>query len=77
MAVSVPQAGGAEESKMADTTPLLQNGSAQVRGAPMVFCSRDCIFKLLRSPGIDSKESTPPAYVAWRAGTIILFLLGS
>jgi hypothetical protein len=25
-------------------------------------------FKLLRSPGIDSKESNPPAYVAWRAG---------
>ncbi len=35
------------------------------------------IFKLLRSPGIDSKESIPPAYVAWRAGTIALFLLGS
>jgi hypothetical protein len=33
MAVSVQQAGGAEESKMADTTPLLQNGSAQVSGA--------------------------------------------
>jgi hypothetical protein len=26
-------------------------------------------FTLLRSPGIDSKESIPPAYVAWRAGT--------
>jgi hypothetical protein len=26
------------------------------------------IFKLLRSLSIDSKESTPPAYVAWRAG---------
>ncbi len=24
-----------------------------------------------------SKESMPPAYVAWGAGTIILFLLGS
>ncbi len=23
------------------------------------------IFKLLRSPGIDSKESIPPAYVTW------------
>jgi hypothetical protein len=30
--------------------------------------SRDGIFKLLRSPGINSKESIPPAYVAWRAG---------
>jgi hypothetical protein len=35
------------------------------------------IIKFLRSPGIDSKESFPPAYVAWRAGTITLFLLGS
>ncbi len=29
------------------------------------------------SPGIDSKEWIPPAYVAWRAGTITLFFLGS
>jgi hypothetical protein len=27
------------------------------------------ICKRLRSLGIDSKESIPPAYVAWRAGT--------
>jgi hypothetical protein len=39
--------------------------------------NRDGIFKLLRSPGIDSKESIPPAYVAWRASTTTLFLLGS
>jgi hypothetical protein len=38
---------------------------------------RDGIFKLLRIPGIDSKESIPPVYVAWRAGTTTLFLLGS
>jgi hypothetical protein len=38
---------------------------------------RGGIFKLLRRPGIDSKESIPPAYVAWRAGTTTLFLLGS
>jgi hypothetical protein len=31
------------------------------------------IFKRLWSPGIDSKETIPPAYVAWRAGTINLF----
>ncbi len=30
------------------------------------------IFKLLRSPGINFKESVPPAYVAWRAGTTTL-----
>ena len=35
------------------------------------------IFKRLWSPGIDSKEWIPPAYVAWRAGTITLFLLGA
>ena len=32
------------------------------------------IFKLLRSPRIDSKDYIPPAYVAWRAGTTTLFL---
>jgi hypothetical protein len=35
------------------------------------------IFKRLWSPGINSKELIPPAYVAWRAGTITLFLLGA
>ncbi len=39
--------------------------------------SRESIFKLLRSPGIDGKESIPSADVAWRAGTTTLFLLGS
>ncbi len=39
--------------------------------------SRGGIFKLLWSPEIDSKESIPPAYVAWRAGTKALSLLGS
>jgi hypothetical protein len=38
---------------------------------------RGGIFKLLRSPGIDSKESTKPAYVARRAGSRTLFLFGS
>ncbi len=33
-------------------------------------------FKLLKSPRIDSNKSIPPAYVAWRAGTTTLFLLG-
>ncbi len=35
----------------------------------------DGIFKLLKEPGIDSTESIPPVYVAWRAGTTTLFLL--
>jgi hypothetical protein len=34
--------------------------------------SRDGVFKLISSPGIDSKESILPAYVAWRAGTTTL-----
>jgi hypothetical protein len=41
--------------------------------------SRARICKRLRSPGIDSEETIPPVYeyVAWRAGTTTLFLLGS
>jgi hypothetical protein len=35
------------------------------------------IFKSLWSPGIDPKASIPTAYVAWRAGTITIFLLGA
>jgi hypothetical protein len=38
---------------------------------------RGGIFKLLRSPEIDSKELFPQAYVVWRAGTTTLFLPGS
>jgi hypothetical protein len=34
-------------------------------------------FKRVWGPGIDAKASIPPAYVAWRAGTITLFLLGA
>ncbi len=35
------------------------------------------IFKLIRSPRIDSKEPVPPECVAWRAVTTTLFLQGS
>ncbi len=35
------------------------------------------ICKHSRSPGIDSKESIPPACVAWRTGMTTIFLLGS
>ncbi len=35
----------------------------------IVHCTTSRIFKFLRSPGIDSKESIPPVYVAGRAGT--------
>ncbi len=34
-------------------------------------------FETLRSPKIDSKEPIPPGCVAWRTGTITLFLFGS
>jgi hypothetical protein len=44
---------------------------------PVEGVIRDGIFKLLRSTGIDSMEPIRPAYVAWRAGTITLFLPGS
>jgi hypothetical protein len=37
----------------------------------------DGIFKFLRSPGIDSKEWIPQAYVAWWTGTTSLLLLDS
>ncbi len=55
------------------------NSWAQLR---QKFQSCAGIFKLLRSPGIDSKESIPPAYVVWQAGTsnrvgIQAWLLGS
>jgi hypothetical protein len=43
----------------------------------ITFEVRARIFKRLWSPGIDSKASIPSAYVAWRAGTITLFLLGA
>jgi hypothetical protein len=42
-----------------------------------VRATRARIFKLLRSPRIDSKELIPLGCGAWRAGTTTLFLLGS
>ena len=54
------------------------NGKSMAPASVIVPCkTRDGIFKLLKSPGIDSKKSIPPAYVAWRVGKITLFLLGS
>jgi hypothetical protein len=50
---------------------------AQKISANLFLAFRDGIFKHVRSPGIDSKESMPPAHVAWQAGTTTLFLLGS
>ncbi len=41
-----------------------------------IQCKLRIFFILLRIPRIDAKESITPAYVAWRAGTATLFLLG-
>ncbi len=41
----------------------------RVESSFMKATNRARTFKSLRSPGIDSKESISPAYVAWRAGT--------
>ncbi len=39
-------------------------------GKSSLEMNRARIYTRLRSPGIDSKESIPPAYVAWRARQI-------
>jgi hypothetical protein len=44
-----------------------------VCGCALGIARRARIFKRLWSPGIDSKEWIPSAYVAWRAGTITLY----
>ncbi len=49
--------------------PLMEDSEEMV--------NRARIFKLLRISRFDSKESILPVSVAWRAGTITLFLLDS
>ncbi len=59
-------------------TPASWGAATQSQtGKTSVSQSEPEFLKLLRSPGIDYKESIPPAYVAWRAVTTALFLLGS
>jgi hypothetical protein len=53
----------------------LKAGSITVSCKHCTAGNRARIFKLLKSPRI--KEWIPPAYLAWRAGTTTLFLLGS
>jgi hypothetical protein len=56
---------------LAPSTPLLSPLSCQqVVSLSQSSCDGARICKRLRNPGIESKESIPPAYVAWRAGTI-------
>jgi hypothetical protein len=62
-------------------SPLGQDHQGQFpragwQGSGLWPWTRGGIFKLLRSSGIDSKESIPPANIAWRAGMTTLFLLG-
>ncbi len=49
--------------------------SAQDSGGMERYYTEMVFLNFLRGLGIDSKESVPPAYVAWRAGTTTL--LGS
>jgi hypothetical protein len=61
-------AGGPTEQQRKGNVPsstLCARQSSSIRGG---------IFKLLRTPGIDSKESISPAYVALRAASTTLFL---
>ncbi len=75
--LSGPWAGG---GRRAATATRFMGGT--VLGFPVMSGglqdeSKTRIFKRLWSPRIDSKELIPPAYLARRAGTITLFLLGS
>jgi hypothetical protein len=54
-----------------------QTGKIANRIRDLKCVNRARIFKSLWNQGIDTKGSIPPAYVAWRAGTITLCLLGS
>jgi hypothetical protein len=71
------------ESYQKQSVKLLQNMVYNTTQHPLPPHSRTLsvywagIFKLFWSPGIDSRVSIPPAYVAWRVGTTTLFLPGS
>ncbi len=57
-----------------------RNGHLSPRSGTNIFnlpASRPPLFLIGHYPGIDSKESIPPAYVASRAHTTTLFQLGS
>jgi hypothetical protein len=67
----------AHQGSLLYTTGLRKLREMRERWGGWNHLTREGIFKLLRSSGIDSKESIPPVYVTWRAGTTTLFLLGS
>jgi hypothetical protein len=77
-----------QDLKRKQTRTTVTSVAGDQRGQPILFSvvftpstsshyGRAGIFKALWSPGIDAEASIPPAYVAWRAGTITLFLLGA
>ncbi len=56
---------------------LTQHGLSAIGNDQQESVLRARIFNFLGSPRMGSKESIPPAYLAWRAGTTTLFLLCS
>jgi hypothetical protein len=56
-----------------DISDLLtgKEGAAKLEVLDTIIANRARIFKRLRGPGIDSKESITPAYVPWRAGLYV------
>ncbi len=65
---------GKREASEVAIVAVLANGGG---GGEQAHTTGESIFKLLRSPGIYSKESIPPAYVAWRAGTTTIYYSSS
>jgi hypothetical protein len=57
--------------------PLPDSESTKPSREHRYYIYRVRIFKLLRSPENDSKESIPQAYVAWRAEPVFVNLLKS
>ncbi len=65
------------QSTLVQEALFSKQGSFVVQTRTAQYAYRARTFKCLWGPGIDSKEWIPPAYVAWRAGTKTLFLLGA
>jgi hypothetical protein len=68
-----PEATRSEHAESAENPAL----SSSTLGEFSFLLVKARIFKLLKSPRINSKESISPTYVAWRTGKTIIFLLGS
>jgi hypothetical protein len=76
--ISVPEVILGDQEVRVENQPGCHTGSIVPAEYIILYTVyRAGIFKPLWSPGIDAKASTPPAYVAWRAGAITLFLVGA